>query len=81
MIRRPAGVPDDSADDRAARRLEEFLRAREPQDEGAGDEAAEADDETAETDDESPEQETDDSEAAPDHKATPEPPEDRQTKP
>ncbi|MDQ0847395.1 hypothetical protein [Streptomyces sp. V1I6] len=39
MIRKPAGVPDDSEDDRAARRLEQFLRARGLQDEGAGDEA------------------------------------------
>jgi hypothetical protein len=83
LIRRPAGVPDDSEDDRAARRLEEFLRAREPQDEGAGDEdeAAETDGKTAEKDGDGSAQETDDSEAAPEPKATPEPAEDRQTKP
>ncbi|MEU3689969.1 hypothetical protein [Streptomyces narbonensis] len=79
MIRKPAGVPDghDPEGDRAARRLEEFLRAR-----GLGDEETDdEDDEVAPSDDGAPKDETDDSEAGPDPDARPEPPEDHQAKP
>jgi hypothetical protein len=88
LIRKPVGVPDDSQDDRAARRLEEFQRAREPQGEGTGDEAeTDKTNETAETaeadetDDAAPEEETDTSEAASDPEASPDPPEGRPTEP
>ncbi|MFE5712546.1 hypothetical protein ACFQ7J_17270 [Streptomyces sp. NPDC056501] len=61
MIRKPAGVPDDSEEDRAARRLEEFRRARGLPDEGTGDEAKtdEADTDEAETDEAEAEAEAD----------------------
>ncbi|MEU3483505.1 hypothetical protein ACI2LO_03850 [Streptomyces sp. NPDC033754] len=50
MIRKPAGVPDDSEEDRAARRLEEFRRARGLRDEDTGDEAEADEPDEAETD-------------------------------
>ncbi|MEV6330543.1 hypothetical protein [Streptomyces sp. NPDC051909] len=69
MIRKPAGVPDDSEEDRAARRLEEFLRARGLQDEAEADES----DETDETDDQATEEEADASGAPTDPEDCPDP--------
>lgn len=70
MIRKPAGVPDESEDDRAARRLEEYLRAR-----GQGEKEA------SEEDDEASAEDSDDSRAESDPAAPSDPPHGHQDAP